>query len=129
VRASHLTPEKIIQALQAGDFYGSSGVTLRDVQFDAASRVLTVDIEPSGNATYTTRFIGSFAGVNGDPPRIGVELAAVEGHSASYTLSGEELYVRAVISSSDAPFDPVWEGQQQQAWTQPVGWRQSAEGN
>ena len=55
--------------------------------------------------------------------------AAVEGHSASYTLSGNELYVRAVISSSDAPVDPVWDGQQQQAWTQPVGWRQSAEGN
>jgi hypothetical protein len=128
VRASHLTPEKIIQALQAGNFYSSSGVTLRDVQFDDASRTLQIDIEPDGSATYSTRFLGSLPGENGGPPSVGVELAVVEGLSASYTLSGNELYVRAVISSSAAPVDPVWEGQQQQAWTQPVGWQQPSAG-
>jgi len=122
VRASHLTPEKIIQALQVGDFYSSSGVVLSEVGFDASTQTLTVDIEPAGTATFTTRFIGSFAAKDGEPPRIGVELATVEGLSASYTLGGDELYVRAVITSSDVPYDPVWEGQLQQAWTQPFGW-------
>ena len=122
VRSTHLTPEKIIQALQAGDFYASSGVVLRDVQFDGEQRSLRVEIEPEQGVSYTTRFIGSFAGDDGEPPRIGEELAAVEGPVATYRLSGSELYVRAVVSSSEAPADPVWKGQVQQAWTQPVGW-------
>ena len=122
VRSTHLTPEKIIQALQAGDFYASSGVALRDVQFDAQQRILRVEIEPQEGVTYTTRFIGSFAAKDGSPPRIGEELATVAGPVATYQFGGSELYVRAVVSSSEAPSDPVWAGQVQQAWTQPVGW-------
>jgi predicted metal-dependent phosphoesterase TrpH len=123
VRASHLTPEKIIQALQVGDFYASSGVVLRDVRFDGSTQTLKVEIEPDGDATFTTRFIGSVAGENGETTQIGAELAAVDGLSASYTFGGNELYVRAVITSSEPPEDPVWESQRQQAWTQPVGWQ------
>jgi hypothetical protein len=123
VRATHLTPEKVIHGLQAGEFYASSGVTLRDVRFDANTGRLDVEIEPNGDAVYTTRFIGSFAGVDGEPPQVGKQLAQAEGLSASYTLTGDELYVRAVITSNQEPEDPIWPGQQQQAWTQPVGWQ------
>lgn len=122
VRATHLTPEKIIHSLQDGDFYASSGVTLRSVHFDLKTRRLDIEIEPTPNATFSTRFIGSLAGVDGGEPRIGEELAQAEGLSASYTLRGDELYVRAVVTSSEPPHDPIWEGQRQQAWTQPVGW-------
>lgn len=122
VRATHLTPDSIIKSLEAGDFYASSGVTLREVRFDGATKTLSVEIEPDADATYTTRFIGSFAGEGGKPPRIGEELARVEGLSASYVVKGDELYVRAVVTSSRPPADPVWEGQRQEAWTQPVGW-------
>ena len=40
VRAEALTPAAIIRAIQRGDFYASSGVTLRDVRYDADLRVL-----------------------------------------------------------------------------------------
>ena len=122
VQATHLTPEKIIQALQAGDFYGSSGVTLDEVTYSPESRTLRLAIEATADATYTTRFIGSFAPSAGEP-RVGVELAVVEGLTPSYTLTGDELYVRAVVTSSQPPADPVWKEQRQQAWTQPVGWK------
>ena len=38
VRARHLTPESLIRAMKAGDFYASSGVVLRDVRYDDDSR-------------------------------------------------------------------------------------------
>jgi hypothetical protein len=40
----------------------------------------------------------------------------------SYTLKGDELYVRAVITSSATPKNPIEPGQKTKAWTQPVGW-------
>lgn len=54
---------------------------------------------------------------------IGQVLARVEGLEASYGLSGDELYVRALITSSQPPDRPVYEGQKRQAWTQPTGWK------
>jgi len=146
VRATHLTPEKIVVALAAGDAYASTGVTLDDVRFDAAARKLTVVVAPDPGASYTVQFIGTprgtdTAGTAIDPDaldaaarktlgrhrrrhseRIGTVLATVAGPRAEYTLTGDELYVRAVVTSSLPAADPSWEGQVQQAWTQPVGW-------
>ncbi|MEX0671177.1 MAG: hypothetical protein WD060_12045 [Pirellulales bacterium] len=116
------------------------------VTYDADHRVLRVAVLPAADATYTVQFIGSLAGVDtrGEPlepaadsdaaaterdrhrhrysDRIGEVLATVEGVEAEYCLTGRELYVRAVVTSSQPPADPVWKGQKQQAWTQPVGW-------
>nr|NIL98377.1 hypothetical protein [Planctomycetales bacterium]NIP70535.1 hypothetical protein [Planctomycetales bacterium] len=141
VRARHLTPESLIRALNRGDFYASSGVTLRQVQYDAETRKLSLDIEPDGDATFTTSFIGTPRDYdatsqprkdkNGQPIRssrvysadVGKQLAQVEGLQPTYTLGEAELYVRAVVTSSRAHRDPSFKGQRQQAWTQPVGWR------
>jgi hypothetical protein len=49
-------------------------------------------------------------------------LKSVEGLAPAYELTGEELYVRAVVTSNEPPRDPSFAGQKQQAWTQPVGW-------
>ena len=56
VRATHLTPENIVLAVKRGDFYASSGVELREVYFDESAQTLRVNVEPAGNATFTTRF-------------------------------------------------------------------------
>lgn len=140
VRATHLTPEHIVKAVKAGDCYASSGVALRDVRYDGGTRTLELQIEPNGEATYRTEFIGTLRGVDtagetverpaqgeGRYSRkysrdIGKVLAVVEGLQPRYTLQGNELYVRAVVTSSLAPENPSFAGQRQQAWTQPVGW-------
>ena len=119
VRAKELTVEAIIAAMEAGDFYASSGVVLADVTFDKGNRTLRVDIEPDGDAKFTTRFVGTTVG---DTPEVGVTLATVEGLSPSYRLTGKELYVRAIVSSDRPPVNPSLEGQVRKAWTQPVGW-------
>jgi hypothetical protein len=131
VRARHLTPESLIRAMKVGDFYCSSGVTLRDVQFDTASRTLHVEVDPQGEAKYTIEFVGTRLPRNEADEQsahelpadaIGAVLARHEAARASYTLQGDELYVRARITA-DAPHpNPSFPNQKLQAWTQPVGW-------
>jgi predicted metal-dependent phosphoesterase TrpH len=140
VRTTHLTPEYLVRAIKAGDFYASSGVTLDDVRYDADSRRLELSIAADDDATFTTAFIGTRRDVDatGKPAeptgkkegrytqqyseRIGEVFATVEGLHPSYTFTGDELYVRAVVTSSRPPADPSFDDQRQQAWTQPVGW-------
>ncbi len=142
VRAASLDAETLIRAIKAGDFYASSGVTLRDVRYDADTKRLQLEIEPEVDVKYTTQFIGTKIGYDAkSKPRldkdgkqirttrkyshdVGLVLATVEGASPSYELTGQELYVRAVVTSSKAPDDPSFKDQRQQAWTQPIGWQE-----
>src|SRR5712671_456753 len=113
VRAARLTPESLIAALEAGDFYATSGVRLKDVR-QGATR-LSLEIEPERGVTYTTQFIGTRKGFDSAsepgelPPKslrpvtrryspdIGTVLAEVHGTTASYQLQDNELYVRAKV--------------------------------
>lgn len=144
VRAKRLTPESLLKAMKAGDFYASTGVVLRDVRFNAETKALSLDIDPQPGATYVTRFIGSPRGVSlaaqervdlkGKPlvttkkyaAEIGRTFHEAAGTSVSYQLTGQELYIRAVVTSSLAHTSPTKPGQRQQAWTQPVGWSVTA---
>jgi hypothetical protein len=53
---------------------------------------------------------------------VGAILATVEGLAPHYTLTGDEWYVRALVTSSNSPANPSYKAQKAQAWTQPVGW-------
>ncbi len=122
VRSQFLTPEHLIRAMKRGDFYASSGVTLRDIRFDDETRTLSIEIEPNSDETYQTEFLATLAEDAADQERVGIRMAKVEGLSPEYTMTGSELYVRAIITSSEQHSDPSFENQKQQAWTQPVGW-------
>jgi hypothetical protein len=136
VRAKSLAIDDLIAAMEEGDFYASSGVTLRDVRREKDSLSLEIEAEPG--VTYTTEFIGTRKGYDrkseqvtdddGTTMRttrrysadIGTVLAKVEGTAASYSLKGDEIYVRAHIVSSKLKADPYREGEFEQAWTQPL---------
>jgi hypothetical protein len=137
VRALHLTPESIVYAMEAGDFYSSTGVVLLDVRRDGDT--IVVDIEPEAAVTYITQFIGTRSGYDptglpvvdeeGVPIRttreygeeIGRVLQEVQGTSARYTFRGDEIYVRAKVISSKPKRDPTSEEvlDVERAWTQP----------
>jgi hypothetical protein len=136
VKAQSLTPEALIKAIEAGDFYASSGVTLKDVSYSPETKTLTVEIEPDGDATFTTQFIGTPRGFDHSASRpaegdanvlssdqVGITFASVKGTRASYKLTGDELYVRALVTSNAPHPNRSIKGQKQQAWTQPVGWK------
>jgi len=135
VRARFLTPEHLVRAMKAADFYASSGVVLRDVRYDPELRTLSLEIEPTKGTEYETQFIAVLRPADQRPASADAwqeltdaDLPAaqvvrtVSGLEASYQLNGSELYVRAVVSSNRPPEDPVYEGQREQAWTQPIGW-------
>ena len=141
VQAKHLTPESILRSMSQARFYASSGVLLQSVEYDAEQAMLTIRIDARPEVRYETRFVGTLADYvdrtepatdeQGEPIRatrrysedVGKSLATVHGTTATYQLTGKELYVRAIVTSSEAPENPVTPDQRQQAWTQPVGWK------
>ncbi|QDT53634.1 hypothetical protein Pan44_16570 [Caulifigura coniformis] len=136
VLAPKLTATSLILALEAGQFYASSGVSLKKVE--SSDRGLSIEIDPVAGETYTIEFIGTRKGYNpvgtpvmgkdGKPlntthrysDEIGTSLAKVEGNSARYDFKGDEIYVRATITSSALHPNPSEVGDFQQAWVQPV---------
>lgn len=117
VRAQYLTPEHLIRAMKAGDFYASSGVSLREVQWDPDRRKLSVAIEPEAGATYTTQYLVTTADAELD--QIGRVAMTTDSLESSYRMADGETIVRAVVTSSRVPVDPIFDDQKQQAWTQP----------
>ena len=141
VRASALQPDKILTSINAGDFYASSGVTLKQVDFDERAGTLQIEVEPEGSDEYTIEFVGTPKDYNRTSevrrdandnevratriysPDIGKVFKRVKGPRATYQLNGQELFVRAVITSTADHANPSFAGQKKQAWTQPVGWK------
>lgn len=141
-RARWLTPESILTAMKKGEFYASTGIELERLEWDENQKVLTLEIKADGDAQFTTQFIGtpvsfdkstSLRVLEGNKDQVlelvdysadvGKVFATVTGLKASYQLTGDELYVRATVTSSKAPVNPTKESPLQKAWTQPIGWQ------
>ena len=137
VRAPHLTAEAIVAGLEAGDFYSSSGVSFKDVSRDGNTIKLTIQGEPG--VTYRTEFIATMkdvdmsakarTGADGQPldgvtavyaDEIGKVVATVDGLTPAYTMTGDEMSVRARVTSTKPHPNPYREGDTEMAWTQPV---------
>jgi len=109
VRAPALDASALVRAMDAGDFYASTGVTVQDLRADAHGLAVRVAAEA------TIRFIGTRTG-----GEAGVVLREVKGTEAAYAFTGDELYVRAVVLSDRPQPDPTFAGDLQKAWIQPV---------
>ncbi|MFC2159072.1 hypothetical protein ACFLT9_14680, partial [Acidobacteriota bacterium] len=92
VRAESLTPKSILNSMQNGDFYSTTGVVLKDIQI--TDMEYSIDIEPEKHVKYTTTFIG----------KDGQILKEVFGLEAVYKFTGDELYVRARIYATSGEF-------------------------
>lgn len=99
VQASGLEPRALVEALENGRFYSSTGVELQTVESSASA--LHVAVKATPFSKYRVQFIGQ-AG------RVLREIAAPD---ARYTFAGDERYVRAKVIESNGAV----------AWTQPVG--------
>jgi hypothetical protein len=122
VRADSLTPNTIAEALARGDFYASTGVTLRGVGFDGERYQVRIHEEPG--VEYTTNFIGTREG-----GEVGQLLEAVRGPTATYRLRGDDLYVRALVVSSRLKSNGYAPGERERAWAQPAIARPAGSGD
>ncbi len=117
VRSATHDPDDIVRAMRMGDFYASSGVELVDVRSDSTR--MTIDIDAEAGVTYRTEFIGATREDDETTP-IARVLATIDGDSATYDFQGDELYVRARVTSSRLHPRPYRKGDFKMAWTQPV---------
>ncbi|MEN8774464.1 MAG: hypothetical protein ABF379_03720, partial [Akkermansiaceae bacterium] len=120
VWAEELDADQLVESMERGEFYASTGVELKEVTYDRGSRKHVIDITPVEGAEFETKFIGTR---RSNPDETGAVFATISGTTAEYQLSGDELYVRAVVTSTHEHSNPSYSGQKEQAWTQPVGWR------
>ena len=117
VKANTLTPAALIEALEAGSFYASTGVTLGDVSYK--NHTLTVSVKPEPGIVYTIEFIGVLKGT--DKSSV---LKTVKGATASFKVTQKYLFLRARITSTKKKENPYQENDVEMAWTQPVEFRE-----
>ena len=98
VRSPRLEARALVEALERGDFYSSTGVQMEAI--DASATGLTLAVKPEASSKYRIQFIG----------RQGRVLSEVTTPTASYTFKGDEGYVRATVLESNGKV----------AWIQPV---------
>jgi hypothetical protein len=115
VRATDLTAEAIVEAMERGDFYASTGVEL--ASYEVTPKTITIAVKPSSRSKYDVRFVGKGGRVLKEIP-IDPDLSGsgasgplqIVAPPAVYEIRGDEGYVRARITESNGNV----------AWTQPV---------
>ncbi|GAB3321095.1 hypothetical protein GCM10027299_15080 [Larkinella ripae] len=112
VNAPELKPNTIIEALEAGRFYATTGVTLENLTQTASTLAFKIKAEPT--VSYRIQFIGIRHGQ--EKPEVLRELTGTE---ARYAITDERL-VRAKIISSKPKYNPFEAGDVETAWTQPI---------
>lgn len=98
VRSPRLDGRALVEALERGEFYASTGVELTSL--DVANSTMTITVRQEPSSKYRIQFIG----------RAGRVLTEATSSPASYTFKGDEGYVRAKVLESNGKV----------AWVQPV---------
>ncbi len=98
VRAERLHPRALLEAMERGEFYASTGVELSEFQTSQQEIAITIKEDPT--AKYRIQFIGKGGKV------LKEEIAS----PARYQIRGDEGYVRGKVLDSNGLI----------AWTQPV---------
>ncbi|GAB3950945.1 hypothetical protein GCM10028805_30030 [Spirosoma harenae] len=113
VDAPELTPKSIIESMEAGRFYATSGVTLKQLPQVDNSLIVRIKTEPG--ITYKIQFFGLKKG-----KQQAELLREVTDSVANYSLSNDVLLLRAKIISSKPKYNPFMPGDVETAWTQPI---------
>ena len=126
VQARGLTPNVITAVMEEGQFYATTGVILSELAFAEEKYTLTVEVDEKAGVNYWIEFKGSLKDVSldfepvddlvdnkgpahpvaGNYPDagIGMALQEIEGLKATYQVSVDVLYVRAVIHCDAPPY-------------------------
>ncbi|MCX6217173.1 histidinol-phosphatase [Spirosoma sp.] len=113
VDAPELTPRALIESMETGRFYATSGVTLKQLPQAGSKLVVRVKTEP--DVTYRIQFFGVRKG------SIQAELLRdVADTAATYALTDDLLLLRAKVISSKPKYNPFMPGDVETAWTQPI---------
>ena len=112
VQSDSLNAHSLIDAMEKGNFYASTGVLLKEYEVDQS---IHIEVEEEEGVTYTISFIGCKKGQS-----VPLELSIVKGGLASFKLEKDLLFVRSKITSSKLQKNPIEDILYEEAWTQPV---------
>jgi hypothetical protein len=98
VRAARVDTPALLEAMERGEFYASTGVEISD--YDASATDIRISVKPTAFSKYRIQFIG----------RGGRVLSEQTEPSATYAPQGDEGYVRTRVIESNG----------RMAWMQPV---------
>lgn len=112
VKSDALNAASIVDAIEKGEFYASTGVEL--VSIDFQNNTLSVEVNPKENTTYSVAFMGCRNGAS-EAEVLSVE----EGVEASFEVPEDILFIRCKVTSSELESEPAEYDLYQSAWTQP----------
>ncbi|MFS4445910.1 PHP domain-containing protein [Maribacter sp. 2307UL18-2] len=113
VQADSLSASSLITALEAGNFYSSTGITLKSITRE--NNRLFIEIDQEKGVEYTLTFIGLRNGKSETE-----ELISVKGNQADFEMTEDIVFARCRITSSKLQSNPIERILYEMAWTQPV---------
>lgn len=113
VQSDTLSAPALIEAMEKGDFYSSTGVSLKTLDYDKKN--VKVEVEPEAGVNYTITFLGCLKGETEVK-----ELKVVEGTAADFEIKDDILFVRSKITSTKLQENPIEDIKYESAWTQPL---------
>jgi hypothetical protein len=113
VQSEKLDAASLITAMEAGNFYASTGVELSELVIENGQIKIVVAAETE--VTYKIEFVGVRKGE--EESKV---IETINGGEAKFMVTDEYLFVRARITSTRLQPNPFQEGDFEMAWTQPV---------
>lgn len=113
VQAEKLDAKSLIESMEAGKFYATTGVRL--LTYEVSGNEIRIEIEKEKGIEYTIEFIGA----EKEETETQV-LRTVHGSEANFIVAKMHQFVRARIKSNKLKPNPFQEGDFEMAWTQPV---------
>ena len=111
VKSPELDRGELIEAMEAGNFYATTGVRFKSIV--QKGNKISIRVRPEQGITYSIQFIGSTT------KQTGSILSTIKGTKGTYTMKPEETYVRIKVISSKTQKNPFKTGDTEAAWTQP----------
>jgi hypothetical protein len=112
VNSKKLETSSLIEAMEKGDFYASTGITFK--KYVVTKNQIRVEVEPEQGVHYEILFLGYKDG--GEAVET---LERIEDTKGSYTFQDNDLFVRVKITSDALKESPPNTQETKQAWTQP----------
>ncbi|WP_339707941.1 histidinol-phosphatase [uncultured Kriegella sp.] len=113
VQSDTLSAKALITSMEAGQFYSSTGVTLKEVNYQ--DNTLSVVVDAEQGVTYSIVFIGCKKGESESSV-----FKSIVGNEASVEMTDDILFMRCKITSSKLQDNPIENILYETAWTQPV---------
>ncbi len=113
VKSKTLETGSLIDAMEKGDFYASTGITIK--KYEVTKNQISIEVKPEHDVNYEILFLGYKNG-----GEVVETLKRVPDTKGTYNFEENDLFVRVKINSDAIKDSPPNTKETKQAWTQPI---------